>query len=113
MSRKIEDRLDLTLECIRRHYLKEESPLTNVLARYASFFDLFRNFQGYVEFWLLDDLVDAGGTVRFFTDWTDFRTSRALPTAAEYDGYRRASLEFLSRRRRRMQEYLDSLPRPS
>jgi Family of unknown function (DUF6994) len=32
------DRFDLTLECIRRHYLDEPSPLSDTLARYADFF---------------------------------------------------------------------------
>ena len=30
---KIRDRFDLTLECIRRHYRNEDSPLTDVLGR--------------------------------------------------------------------------------
>lgn len=109
LSRKVEDRLDLTLECIRRHYRGEDSPMSGVLARYGSFFDLFNDFAGYVTFWLLDDLVNDDETLRFFTDWTDFRTSRALPTAEEYDSYRRATLEFLEGRRGRMQQHLDVL----
>jgi hypothetical protein len=38
----------LTLECIRRHYLDEPSPLSDTLARYADFFGLFGDFAGYV-----------------------------------------------------------------
>ena len=38
---KIADRFDLTLECIRRHYRKEPSPLGQVLERYGGFFALF------------------------------------------------------------------------
>ena len=37
----IKDRIDLTMECIRRHYINEGSPLTEVLARYSDFFSLF------------------------------------------------------------------------
>jgi hypothetical protein len=37
----IKDRFDLTLECIRRHHLKQDSPLREVLARYQGFFALF------------------------------------------------------------------------
>src|SRR5262245_29413319 len=54
---RIKDRFDLTVECIRRHYLHEESPLSTTLARYADFFSLFGDFRGYVEFFLLHDLV--------------------------------------------------------
>jgi Family of unknown function (DUF6994) len=35
---RIKDRFDLTLECIRRHYVDEPSPLSDTLARYADFF---------------------------------------------------------------------------
>jgi Family of unknown function (DUF6994) len=34
----IDDRFDLTVECIRRHYLGEPSPLSDTLARYPDFF---------------------------------------------------------------------------
>jgi hypothetical protein len=36
----IDDRFDLTVECIRRHYLGEPSPLSDALARYPDFFAL-------------------------------------------------------------------------
>ena len=55
--RSIIDRFDLTLECIRRYYTNEKSPLTEVFQRYQSFFSLFENFRGYVDFFLLQDLV--------------------------------------------------------
>ncbi len=46
---RIKDRFDLTVECIRRHYLDEPSPLSDTLARYADFFGLFGDFAGYVD----------------------------------------------------------------
>jgi hypothetical protein len=54
----IDDRFDLTVECIRRHYLGEPSPLSDTLARYPDFFALFGDFAGYVNFFHLQDLVD-------------------------------------------------------
>ena len=44
--RKISDRLDLTLECIRRHYEGQNSPLDETLAKYNDFFALFESFGG-------------------------------------------------------------------
>ena len=38
---RIADRWDLTLECIRRHYAGEESPLSNVIESDKAFYDLF------------------------------------------------------------------------
>ena len=43
---RIADRMDLTFECIRRHYLGLSSPLGVVLARYSDFFALFEDFSG-------------------------------------------------------------------
>ena len=72
MNRKIDDRIDLTLEAIRRHYLSQESPLSDVLARYSDFFDLFIDFESYVRFWLLDDLLDDQRGVRYFLPFDNF-----------------------------------------
>lgn len=54
---RIKDRFDLTLECIRLHYLGESSPLGDTLTRYADFFGLFGDFTNYVDFFYLHDLV--------------------------------------------------------
>ena len=48
--------MDLTLECVRRYYRHEDSPLAPVLGRYAGFFALFEDFQGYVDFFLLQPI---------------------------------------------------------
>lgn len=105
-NRLIADRMDLTLECIRRHYAGEASPLGEVLGRYGDFFALFEDFRGYVEFFLLHDLVNKTiDEVRFFLPFADF-TTPALPSGpAEYAEYRRLCLGFLSVRNRRIAEW--------
>lgn len=81
---RIADRFDLTLECIRLHYLGRPNPLGKPLRRYASFFSLFGDFDGYVRFFLLDDLVECDGKVRFFHPSTaDFSTHSAVPRSGE------------------------------
>ncbi len=83
---RIKDRFDLTLECIRRHYGGEPSPLSAVLARYADYFTLFRDFRSFVEFFLLQDLVAKDcSEVRFFSAFDNFTTS---PVPANLEGYR-------------------------
>jgi hypothetical protein len=59
----IDDRFDLTLECIRRFYLGESSPLYDTLLRYKNFFDLFDNFIGYIHFFLLEDLLNDSSNI--------------------------------------------------
>jgi hypothetical protein len=44
--RKISDWFDLTVECIRRRYARQSSPLGETLARYDDFFALFEDFSG-------------------------------------------------------------------
>lgn len=73
----IRDRFDLTLECIRRHYMGATSPLSEVFAPYANFFGLFGDFSGYVDYFLLDILSPTvqqqSGSSR------SSMTSRAIP----------------------------------
>ena len=91
--KKISDRFDLTVECIRRHYARQSSPLGETLARYDDFFALFENFSGYVDFFLLQDLVtDDGAAVTFFMPFDDFRTPAVPEDDATYREYRRRSI---------------------
>jgi len=111
---KIEDRFDLTLECIKRFYTDGSwSPLADVLDRYSHFFDLFGNFRGYVDFWLLQDLVtDDYSEIRFFAPFTDFKTSALISTVEEYVPYRALTLEFLHGRNVRI-DALNTMLKPS
>lgn len=100
---KIADRLDLTLECVRRYYLGLGSPLGETLARYADFFELFDNFDGYVKFFLLQDLVSEDcSAVEFFMPFDGFRPP-AYPRSLEaYTEYRRITIEFINSRNHRI-----------
>lgn len=104
---RIRDRFDLTLECIRRHYAGTDSPLTGALAWHGDFFGLFGSFAGYVDHFLLNDLVtDDYGSVRFLKDFDDF-VSDPLPAAsyAEYRTYMRRSMQFIRSRNMRIAGY--------
>ena len=104
--RKISDRFDLTVECIRRHYTGGESPLGEVLARYADFFRLFEDFQGYVEFFLLHDLVSSDRTaVNFFLPFDNFNSSAVPQDRSEYHDYRTNAIEFIVARNQRMDDW--------
>lgn len=105
--RRIKDRFDLTLECIRLHYIGKPNPLAHVLNRYADFFDLFRDFQGYVDFFLLHDLVtDDCGAVTFFLPFDSFdRNSPHPKTVDEFSTYLQEATRFIDARNRRIREY--------
>jgi hypothetical protein len=102
---KISDRMDLTLECIRRYYRHEDSPLAPALARYAGFFALFGDFRGYVDFFLLQDLVSSDyEAVRFFMPFNAF-SPPAIPRDMDtYLEFRRLSIEFTKARNRRIDQ---------
>jgi hypothetical protein len=99
----IKDRMDLTLECIRRYYVNEESPLTDVLERYKDFFALFETFKGYVEFFLLHDLVaEDFSEINFFMRFENFKTSAVPKTLNEYLDYKDLSIDFIRKRNQRI-----------
>lgn len=103
---KISDRMDLTLECIRRHYAGERNPLEDVMQRYNDFFYLFHDFTGYVDHFLLQDLItDGGERVRFFMPFDGF-TGPSRPSDLEsYTEYRRRSIGFIHARNARIDEW--------
>lgn len=104
----IGDRMDLTLECIRRHYTGEpESPLASVLNAYADFFALFDGFAEFVDFFHLQELVTPDyHAVRFFLPLDNFARFGAPATTDEYVTYREAALEFIAGRGRRMAKWV-------
>lgn len=105
-SRAVEDRFDLTLECIRRFYDGNSSPLSKVFDRYVDFFNLFETFQGYADFFHFQDLVSEDySEVHFFSSWVDF-SSPALPQSLrEYGAYRDRNLAFVENRNARIREW--------
>jgi len=107
LNRKIADRLDLTLECIRRYYRSQASPLDAALQRYNDFFSLFDDFHGYVDFFLLQDLVTEDfDQVKFFMHFDDFTTPSVPNDVDTYMEYRRLSIEFVMARNRRIEQVM-------
>jgi hypothetical protein len=106
---KIRDRFDLTLECIRRHYQNQDSPLGETLERYRLFFKLFGSFRGYIDFFLLQDLVSADKTsVEFFLPFSDFNESPVPSSLDEYLSYKHRVTDFVMARNQRIAEYVPS-----
>jgi len=104
---RINDRFDLTVECIRRHYCGKPSPLSDVLARYATFFALFEDFRGFVEFFLLQDIVNATcSAVEMFTPFHDFASSPLPDDLVAYLLYREHAVRFIEARNRRIEATL-------
>ena len=109
-NRQISDRFDLTLECIRLQYLGENNPLSNLLGRYWSFFELFKDFSSYVVFFMLEDLVsEKDSRVKFLTVFKGDFPEKPLPqSVTEYIEYMEATMKFLEARKVRINNWVTS-----
>lgn len=102
----IRDRWDLTMECIRRYYQGEDSPLYNVLLSDKDFFDLFVDFKGYVDFFLLQDCVSKDySAVDIWCGDAFFKKSGYPPTVDDYFIFIEKQYAFLEKRNRRIKKY--------
>ena len=101
----IDDRFDLTLECIRRFYLKQTNPLYSTLLRYKDFFDLFENFIGYINFFLLEDLIDENQHIKFYLPFDDFKTPPRFSKIDDYLLYKKRVMNFIRKRNERIKDY--------
>lgn len=103
VNHKIQDRFDLTLECIRRLYKNQQSPLTDVLERNFNFFKLFSNFEGYVNYFLLQDLVEGDyEAIKFWSNFDNFETAPLPASKEEYISYMNKLLSFVEARNQRI-----------
>ena len=103
LNRSIKDRFDLTLECIRRFYINESSPLSDTFQRYSSFFSLFQDFRGYKDFFLLQDLVEGNDlSIKFFLPFDSFDQPPLPSNVEEYQSYKKHLIDFVRARNQRM-----------
>jgi len=106
MNKLIDDRFDLTLECIRRFYSGQKSPLYDALLRYKYFFDLFDDFIGYVDFFLLGDLIDENQEIKFYLPFDDFKTYPKFSDKDDYLLYKKGITNFIRQRNKRIEKYI-------
>ena len=105
---KICDRWDFTLECIRRFYAGESSPLDTALQRSGDFFRLFGSFKEYVDFFLLQDCVDDDYKVKIWLDTPVFESHPMPKSLEEYYKWIQTQLDFVDKRGKRIKEYCNS-----
>ena len=99
----IKDRFDLSLECIKLFYINRQSPLSSVLERYASFFDIFDNFKGYIDFFLLNDLIiDDNMSIKYFLPFRNFDDTPLPSNVNEYAIYKKKMTKFIQDRNNRI-----------
>ena len=111
-NQKISDRWDLTLECIRRYYDGESSPMTDCLKSDREFFDLFIDFRGYVDYFLLQDCVDEDYNVKLWMD-TELWVDNPLPKDVDqYLAWIDCNEDFVERRNGRISKLVNDIDIP-
>ena len=104
------DRFDLTLECIRKFYNNEQSPLFDTLLRNKVFFDLFNDFKGYVDFFLLQDLVEENcEKIKFWLGDGDLKNDPMPQNTDEYLALIDNEIAFVKNRNVRIKKYASNL----
>ncbi|MDR2058480.1 MAG: hypothetical protein LBP83_09435 [Dysgonamonadaceae bacterium] len=104
----LNDRFDMTLECIRLFYLNKKSVLFDILLQNKNFFELFVRFENYVDFFLLQDLVDDKRNIK---SWIEFDNVKKSPEFVEikdkesYLAYKEKVMSFINQRNKRITEY--------
>lgn len=108
-NKRISDRWDLTLECIRRFYEGEESPISWCLAQDEEFFNLFVDFKGYVDFFFLQDCVTSDySEVRLWLGNEPFEDDSLPHTVDDYLSWIRSNLDFVEKRNHRIGRFLSA-----
>jgi hypothetical protein len=106
-NRKIMDRFDLTLECIKRFYERKESPLTKSFNNYSDFLEMFVDFKNYVNFFHLQDLVTEDYTkINFHHPFVSFECNLLPETTKEYLEYKKKNIIFINNRNRRIEKWV-------
>lgn len=105
----IDDRFDLTLECIRLFYKGEKSPLYDTLLRYKDYFELFVDFNSYINFFFLQDLVDDNDKIKFYLPFDNFKTRPQFSRPEDYLVYKENVSTFLKKRNDRIGEYVKKM----
>jgi len=107
----LKDRFDLTLECVRRFYNNEPMPLRNTFEKDRKFFNLFGDFDGYVNFFFLDDLVKDGKVQFFFGKYDDdvFNPAKFAWEKSEWEQLLENQIIFLQKRNERIKKFCRDL----
>lgn len=106
----LKDRFDLTLECIRRYYEKETSPMSKVLKANASFFKLFDNFKEYVDFFFLQDLVNNDYTkINYFNLTNELEKVSYPQTEKDWLDLYKNQIDFVKKRNERIRDFVSQM----
>lgn len=76
--------------------------------RYNRFFDLFETFEGYVNFFLLNDLLDNQRNIRFYLPFEEFKKRPQFNDVSEYLVYKERTMNFIEAWNKRIKNKMES-----
>jgi hypothetical protein len=83
-----------------------QSPLC---ARYRDFFGLFRDFRGYVDFFLLQDLVTENYIeINFYLPFDNFISVPSFRNVDDYLLYQKKVINFINKRNNKIDKVFNS-----
>jgi hypothetical protein len=102
--------LSVTLRVTRLWYLKTKSPLFGVIERYSEYFNLFVDFKGFIDFFLLNDLVsEQYKNIKFWLPFESFGNRSPIPVSTnEYNKYMINVMNFVKLRNNRILEWVNN-----
>ena len=105
------DRFDLTLKCIKLFYEDPNAfnPLAQCMEADRWFYELFVNFEGFTEFFFLQDFIDEKGNVKYYFDDGSFRKEPRPKNTEEYWRFIGAQEEICLKRKERIRGYLNQM----
>ncbi len=109
-NNRIRGRWDFVLECVRRHYSGEDSPLYDCMRRDRLFYDLFVDFNGFIDFFYLNDFINSDGTVKMLLQTELFEMNPVPRNWDEYKKWFGTNIELVKKRNSRMERSLSRKP---
>ena len=80
----------------------------DAIIRYEDFFQLFGNFENYVNFFLLQDFVTENYDVKFSLPFDNFERSPLPQNIEEYISYKNETINQIKKRNNRILDVLSS-----
>jgi hypothetical protein len=68
---------------------------------------LFDSFKGYIDFFLLNDLIDENENIKFYLPFDNFKTKPTFADIEEYLIYKKGVTCFINARNKRIDKYVN------
>ncbi len=68
---------------------------------------MFENFTGYINYFLLNDLLDENNNINFYLPFDNFKTRPIFSSVNQYLLYKENVIDFIKLRNKRIENYIE------